>query len=108
MEFVTNIYHKVDEFDFEVVSFPFITSNLSERVTYNSYYSQLFRFFNICTKCCDFASRSGNLLNSLLNRGYSKCKLKSCFNSFVSNYFDLICIKYSIDEINRFVTTYFN
>ena len=33
--FVTKIYHKVDDFDFEVVSFPFITSNLSERVTYN-------------------------------------------------------------------------
>ena len=106
--FVTKIYHKVDDFDFEVVSFPFITSNLSERVTYNSYFSQLFRFFNICTKYCDFAGRSGNLLNSLLNRGYSKNRLKNCFNRFVNSYYDLVCIKYNIDEVNVFITSNFS
>ena len=28
--FITKIYHKVDDFDFEVVSFPFRTSNISD------------------------------------------------------------------------------
>ena len=106
--FVTKIYHKVDDFDFEVVSFPFITSNLSERVTYNSFFSQLFRFFTICTKYCHFASRSSNLLNSLLTRGYSKYKLKKSFNKFVVNYYDLLCIKYDMDDINRFIASNFN
>ena len=55
---VTKIYHKVDDFDFEVVSFPFITSNLSKRAIYNSFFSQLSRFFTMCTKYCDSVSRS--------------------------------------------------
>ena len=36
--FITKIY-KVD--DFEVVSFAFPTSNMSDHITYNSFYSQL-------------------------------------------------------------------
>ena len=40
--FITKIYNKVDfDFDFEVVSFPFPTSNMSDHITYNSFYSQL-------------------------------------------------------------------
>ena len=101
-------YIKVDNFDFEVVSFPFMTSSLSERVTYNSFFSQLFRFFTICTKYCDFASRSLNLLNSLVNRGYSKHKFKSCFNRFVLKYHDLLCMKYNLDDINSIITNNFS
>ena len=36
--FVTIIYHKVDN-SLKVVSFPFITSNLTERVTFISFFS---------------------------------------------------------------------
>ena len=39
--FITKIYNKVDDFDFEVVSFLFPTSNMSDHITYNSFYSQL-------------------------------------------------------------------
>ena len=42
--FITKIYHKVEDFDLEVVSFPFPTSNMSDNITYNSFYSQLVRF----------------------------------------------------------------
>ena len=105
--FVTKIYHKVDDFDFEVVSFPFITSNLSERVTYNSFYSQLLRFFTVCTKYGDFASRSGNLLNSLIDRGFSKYKLKKCFNKFILNYYNKLSIKYDIGDILGFIESNF-
>ena len=31
--FITKIYHKVDDFHFEVVSFPFLTSNMSDHIT---------------------------------------------------------------------------
>ena len=39
--FITKIYNKVDDFDFEVVSFPFPTSSMSDHITYNSFYSRL-------------------------------------------------------------------
>ena len=64
--FITKIYHKVDDFDFEVVSFPFPTSNMSDHITYNSFYSQLVRFSSVCSKFNDFDIHSRNLLESLL------------------------------------------
>ena len=67
--FITKIYHKVDDFDFEVVSFLFPTSNMSDHITYNSFYSQLVRFSSVCSKFNDFDIRSRNLLSLLtLNR----------------------------------------
>ena len=33
--FITKIYHKVDDFDFKVDSFPFPTSNMSDHITCN-------------------------------------------------------------------------
>ena len=64
--FITKIYHKVNDFDFEVVSFPFPTSNMSGHITYKSFYSQLVRFSSVCSKFNDFDIRSINLLESLL------------------------------------------
>ena len=80
---ITKIYNKVDDFNFEVVSFPFPTSYMSDHITYNSFYSQLVRFSSVCSKFNDFDIRSRNLLESLLNRGFSKYRLKNSFSKFV-------------------------
>ena len=45
--FVIGIYHKVDDFDFEVISFPFPSSNIHSHVGYSSFYSQLVRYFRL-------------------------------------------------------------
>ena len=58
--FITKIYHKVDDFDFEVVSFPFPTSHMSDRITDNSFYSQLVRFSCVCSKFNYFDIHSRN------------------------------------------------
>ena len=106
--FITKIYHKVDDFDFEVVSFPFPTSNMSDHITYNSFYSQLVRLSSVCSKFNDFDIRSGNLLESLLYRGFSKYRLKNSFNKFVLNHHDVLDIKYSMEEINEFIRSHFS
>ena len=101
-KFVIKVYHKVDDFDFEVVSFPFPTSNISDYITYNSFYSQLVRFSTICSKFADFANRCSNLFNILIQRGFSKSRLKGSFNKFIFNFGDIIYVKYKYDEICRF------
>ena len=58
--FITKIYHKVDDFDFEEVNFPFPTNNMSDHITYNSFYSQLVRFSSVCSKFNDFDIHSRN------------------------------------------------
>ena len=52
--FITKIYHKVDDFDSEGVGFPFPTSNMSDHITYNSFYFQLVSFSSVCSKFNDF------------------------------------------------------
>ena len=106
--FITKIYNKVDDFDFEVVSFPFPTSNMSDHITYNSFYSQLVRFSSVCSKFNDFDIRSRNLLESLLNRGFSKYRLKNSFSKFALNHHDVLDIKYSMEEINEFIRSHFS
>ena len=106
--FITKIYNKVHDFDFEVVSFPFPTSNMSDHITYNSFYSQLVRFSSVCSKFNDFDIRSRNLLESLLNRGFSKYRLKNSFSKFALNHHDVLDIKYSMEEINEFIRSHFS
>ena len=106
--FITKINHKVDDFDFEVVSFPFPTGNMSDHITYNSIYSHLVRFSLVSSKFNDFVIRSRNLLESLLNKGFSKYRLKTSSNKFVLNYHDVFDIKYSMKEINEFIIYHFS
>ena len=38
-KFVTDIYHKVDDFNFEVISYPFPQSNIHSVLGYTAFYS---------------------------------------------------------------------
>ena len=63
--FIIGIYHKVDDFDFEVVNFPFPSSNIESSTAYKSFYSQLVRFYTLCNNINDFCIRV-DLLHSKL------------------------------------------
>ena len=52
--------------------------------------------------------RSRNLLESLLNRGFSKYRFENGFNKFVLNHHDVLDIKYSMEEINEFIRSHFS
>ena len=105
--FNTKIYHKVDDFNFEVVSFPFPNSNISDHVTYNSFYSQLIRFAFIWSKFDYFATRCKRLADCLIARGYDKHKFKCNYRKFLANYHDVLKLKYDIDTMKRFSNTQF-
>ena len=87
--FIMGIYHKVDDFNFEVINFPFPDSNIHSRITYNSFYSQLVRFFRLCNNVKDFSIRVKMLYNKLHTRGFSK--------NILSRYFLKFCTRYPID-----------
>ena len=46
-KFITDIYHKVDDFNFEVISYSFTQSNVHSMLGYSIYYSQPIRFFKL-------------------------------------------------------------
>ena len=97
---ILKIYHKVEDFDFNVINFPFPCSNIDNSVTYNCYYSQLIRFCNICTKVTDFRSRVTSLYRLLINRGFDGRKLLRKFDQFRVHYCDRL-IKFDLRNMNR-------
>ena len=82
-KFVTKIYHKVDKFNFEVVSFPFPDSNINSKIVSNTFYSQLIRYLNICTHSFDFVSRFTLIFHKLKDRGFPESSLKKTLKKFI-------------------------
>ena len=53
-ELVIKVYNKTDDFNFDVVSFTFSQSNTPIEVRYNTFFSRIIRYGNICTHFVDF------------------------------------------------------
>ena len=85
-KFVTGIYHKVDDFNFEVISYPFPQSNVHSMLGYSTYYSQLIRFFRLCNNINDFLFRAKFSYSKLVKRGYKHNLLLKHFKKFCSAY----------------------
>ena len=67
---VTKVYCKTDDFPFEVISLPFLDSNLDSRICYRVFYGQVIRFQRLSTFREDFENRVKFLADILLRRGY--------------------------------------
>ena len=85
-KFIIGIYHKVDDFDFEVINFPFPSSNIHSETGYISFYSQLVRFFRLCNNATDFVVRVGMIRQKLCVRGYEEKTLNKYFRKFCNQY----------------------
>ena len=81
----TKIYDKRDDFDFEIVNFPFLEGDVSRSSSYGVYISQLIRFARASSYVADFNTR-----NKLLKQGYRYHKLRKTFSKFSRRYYDLI------------------
>ena len=60
---VTRLYDKRDDFNFPIVNFPFLSSNIPSSPAYGVYVSQLNRYARACSKYQDFIER-GQLLTT--------------------------------------------
>ena len=73
---VTRLYDKND-FNFRIVNFPVLSSNIPSAPAYGVYVSQLVRYARACYKYQDFVDRGKLLTNKLFSRGYCKAMLVS-------------------------------
>ena len=66
----TRLYDESDDFDFHIVNFLFLSSNIPPGPSYGIHISQLIR----CARCCshydDFRYRHKCLIDRLLSQGY--------------------------------------
>ena len=85
-KFIIGIYHKIDDFDFEVINYPFPDSNIHTQVGYNAFYSQLVRFYRLCNNVTDFNVRVYMIYKKLSSRGYKDNILYRYFLKFCNRY----------------------
>ena len=86
----TKLYDKRDYFNFPIVKFPFICSNIPAAPAYGVYISHLIRYSRACGSYHDFLDRGLLLTRKLLNQGFLLAKLKSSFRKFYSRHHDLV------------------
>ena len=75
----SKIYDKRDDFDFDIVNFPFLDGDVPRRASYGVYISQLIRFARVCNHVTDFNARNKCLTAKLLQQGYRYHKLRKTF-----------------------------
>jgi hypothetical protein len=91
----TKIYDKRDDFNFKIINFPNMCSNIPASAAYGVYISQLIRYAMDSSYYSDFLKRHLHLRNSLLDQGYAKIRLIRSLKKFIFRYQDLVEI-YSI------------
>jgi hypothetical protein len=83
---VTKVYCKTDYFPFQVISLPYLESNLDNKICYRVFYGQVVRFQRLSSFKLDFEIRVGFLATILTNRGYKSCLLQKQFCKAIDKY----------------------
>ena len=86
----SKIYNKRDDFNFEIVNFPFLDGDVPRSPSYGVYISQLFCFY------VDNSNNRNLFLDAkLLKQGYRYHKTRKAFSKFYHRHSELI-VKYNI------------
>ena len=84
------LYDKRDDFNFNIVNFPFLSSNIPQSPAYGVYVSQLIRYARASSAYSDFLVRGRLLTSKLLGQGYNRFKLITTFKKLYGRHSDLI------------------
>ena len=82
------IYVKRDDFDFDIVNFPFFDGDVPCSTSYGVYISQLIRFARVSSHVADFSARNKSLIAKLLQQGYRYHKLQK--TKFYRRHYELV------------------
>jgi hypothetical protein len=91
----TKIYDKRDDFNFKIINFPNMCSNIPASPAYVVYISQFIRYARASSNFSDILKRHLDLRNRLLDHGYEKIRLIRSFKKFIFRCQDLLEI-YSV------------
>ena len=86
----SKIYDKRDDFDFDIVNFPFLDGAVPRSTSYGVYISQLIRFARVSSHVADFNARNKSLTAKLLQQGYRYYRLRKTFSKFYRRHYELV------------------
>ena len=103
----TKTFDKQDDFDFDIVNFPFLDGDVPRSTSYSVYISQLIRFARVSSHFDDLNTRNKVLTAKLLRQGYRYHKLRKAFSKFYRRHFDLVS-KYNVGLKTLFYKVFLN
>ena len=83
------LYDKRLDYDFDVISFPFLDGNVPKGPSYGIFISQLVRYAKINSTFRGFVTDAGNLVRKLTKQHFDVAALRNKFKVFVDKY---LCI----------------
>ena len=94
-KYVTAVYDKRDSFNFSIVNFPYLSSNIPSKPAYGVYISQLVRIGRICEQSND---RHYKLTSKLIKQGFWYTRLCYFLKRFSGTHSEIFCkYKYMYD-----------
>ena len=81
----TKLYDKHDAFGFNIVNFPFISSNIPSAPAYGVYASQLICYAHCCSSYSDLLLRHSVLVTRVLSQGYKVNRLSNTFKKSMAD-----------------------
>ena len=94
----TDLYNKLDDFNFPVVMFTFPHGNMPISVGYNVFYSQILRYSNIISHLEPFLFAVNNIYKILIRRAYDDIKLKKKFKELMGSRPEIL-LKYNVGDL---------
>ena len=91
-----SVYDKREDFNFKIVNFPYLDSDIPRNPEYGVYISQLVRYARVCSRKDDFIYRHRRLSLKLQQQGYKYQQLMKSFHKFYRSH---------SDELKKFGTT---
>ena len=91
----SKINNKRDDFDFDIVNFPFLDGDAPRSASYGVNISQLIRFATVPSHVVDFNAHNKSLTAKLLQQGYRYHKLRKTFSKFNRRHYELVS-KFSV------------
>ena len=84
----SKIYDKRNNFDFDIVNFPFLDGGVPRSTSYGVNISPLIRFARVSTHVTGFSARNKILTSKLLHKGYHK--LRKTLSKFYRRHTELV------------------
>ena len=82
------LYDKRNDYDFKVISYPFLDGNIPKNLSYGVFSSQLARFCRINTTLKGFLDNVNDLYRKLSCQGFERAALRKKFNKFYQSKID--------------------
>ena len=85
----SKINDKRDDFDFDIVNFPFFDGDFHCSTSYGVYISQLIRFARVISHVADFNARTQNLTAKLIQQGVGIINFERISQNFIADTMNL-------------------